>query len=82
MSEEDDRGQEETRRLLHQLNQPLAAIGNYAQAGCQLLDSGQGDPVRLRALFDKIAAQSRRTVDISQSLKASLDATRRGKEKT
>ena len=54
---------------LHQLNQPLTAINNYAQAGSALLAAGQVDPDRLRELFDKIAGQSARTFDISRELR-------------
>lgn len=62
-------------RLLHQLNQPLTAIGNYAQAGCQLLDGGLFDPGQLRQIFAKIAEQSGRTMEISRELKHVLRDT-------
>lgn len=60
------------RELLHALNQPLTAIGNYAQAGCQLIDSGHGDSARLRDILAKIAAQSQRSVALSRELKEAL----------
>ena len=55
--------------ILHKLNQPLTAINNYALAGSALLASGQYDPGRLRELFDKIADQTARSVDISREMR-------------
>src|SRR6187549_1264184 len=55
-------------RLLHQLNQPITAIGNYAQAGIQLIDQGMSDSARLKELLEKIAAQSARTTACSHDL--------------
>jgi len=55
--------------LLHDLNQPLTAINNYARAGSALLAAGQVDGERLRELFDKIVEQSVRTVEISREIK-------------
>ena len=54
--------------LLHQLNQPLTAISNYARAGSQLIESGMADTARLKELFEKIATQSGRTTALSQEL--------------
>lgn len=67
-------GGDELRRLLHQFNQPLTAIGNYAQAGCHMIDNGQVDPARLKELFEKIARQSGRTIALSQELGQALTA--------
>lgn len=61
--------------LLHQLNQPLTAISNYALAGCQLIDQNMVDPNRLRELFDKIARQSSRATLLSRELGQSLKTT-------
>lgn len=65
-------------RLLHDLNQPLSAITNYAQAGSHLSAGGSASPEQLRGLFDKIVEQSRRAGAISQELRKArdLDATR------
>jgi two-component system sensor kinase FixL len=60
------------RQLLHQYNQPLTAISNYAQAGRQLIDQGRHDPARLRELFEKIAQQSQRANALSHELGAEL----------
>lgn len=58
--------------ILHELNQPLTAIGNYAQAGSTLLANGSQDSERLnerlKELFDKIAEQSTRSFEISRKL--------------
>ncbi len=55
-------------KVIHQLNQPLTAINNYAQAGCFMIEHGVPDPERLLELFEKIASQSSRTFEISQEL--------------
>jgi C4-dicarboxylate-specific signal transduction histidine kinase len=60
------------RRLLHDCNQPLTAIGNYAQAGCQLIDQGLSDPARLRQLFEKIAQQGDRASALTRELGQAL----------
>ncbi|MEY4642899.1 MAG: hypothetical protein RLZZ227_2893 [Pseudomonadota bacterium] len=55
-------------RLTHDLNQPLSAINNYAQAGIQLIDNGMGDLPRLKQLLEKIAAQCGRATALSQEI--------------
>ncbi len=67
-TEENPRDEDELRRLLHLLNQPLTAIGNYAEAGRQLIDKGMSDPARLRELFEKIARQSSRATSVAQDI--------------
>lgn len=57
-------------RLFHDLNQPLSAIGTYAQAGMQLIDNDLADSARLRELFGKIAAQGARATALAQELRA------------
>lgn len=71
LTSESSRG-DELRHLLHQFNQPLTAIGNYAQAGCHLIDNGNPDPARLREIFEKIARQSSRSIALSEELGAAL----------
>lgn len=58
--------------LLHGFNQPLTAIGNYAQAGCHLIDQKSAELPQLRDLFAKIARQSARASALSQELAKSL----------
>lgn len=55
-------------KLLHDLNQPLSAIGNYAQAGHQLVANGMTDVQRLDELFVKILAQCNRATELSREL--------------
>jgi two-component system sensor kinase FixL len=62
------------RELLHSLNQPLTAIGNYAQAGAALVAAGRADNAALLALLDKITQQARRASDISRELAAAAKA--------
>lgn len=76
-----DRGQPRTMasshasQLLHDLNQPLSAITNYAQAGSHLIANGAVDTERLKSLFDKIVQQSSRAASISQDLRKAQDAS-------
>jgi hypothetical protein len=67
-------------RLLHQLNQPLTAISNYARAGIQLIDNGMTDAARMKELFEKIATQSGRTTALSQDLGAAITKLVQGEE--
>jgi C4-dicarboxylate-specific signal transduction histidine kinase len=75
-TEETTRDEDELRRLLHLLNQPLTAIGNYAEAGRQLIDQGMSDPARLQELFEKIARQSSRAGVIAQDLGSAAGVTK------
>lgn len=59
-------------QLLHDLNQPLAAINNYAQAGSHLINNGKADPALLQELFSKIVVQSSRAAVLSQELGKAL----------
>ena len=59
-------------QLIHDLNQPLSAINNYAQAGIQLIDNDLSDQARLKELFGKIAQQSGRATQISQAVGSAL----------
>jgi C4-dicarboxylate-specific signal transduction histidine kinase len=70
------RDEDELRRLLHQLNQPLTAIGNYAEAGRQLIDQGMCDHERLQQLFEKITVQSSRASAIAQELGSASGVTK------
>lgn len=59
-------------QAFHDLNQPLSAIGNYAQAGAHLIDNGLADPAQLKELFGKIAAQGTRATALAQELRAAV----------
>jgi two-component system sensor kinase FixL len=56
--------------LAHELNQPLTAIANYAEAAGPIIDSGEDeDKEILRELFQDIAAQSHRAGGIVRRLR-------------
>ena len=65
---------EDILQLIHQLNQPLTAISNYAQAGQQLMESGKADTQLMAELFGKIIAQCSRTFIISQQLSKTINS--------
>jgi C4-dicarboxylate-specific signal transduction histidine kinase len=56
--------------LLHELNQPLAAIANYARASALLLASDSPDFTDVRAALEQIAAQATRASRMVQQLRA------------
>ena len=51
---------EMTAGIAHEINQPLAAIDNYAQACRRRLESGEHNPEKLHDLVNKICLQSKR----------------------
>jgi two-component system sensor kinase FixL len=53
--------------LAHEVNQPLAAIGNYARASQRLL--GVGDQERVKTALDKLVEQANRASQIIQQLR-------------
>lgn len=56
--------------LAHEVNQPLGAIGNYAEAGQQILRSLSGDAdARLPEVLGKIAAQADRAGRVVHQLR-------------
>lgn len=61
-------------QLVHDLKQPLTAIGNYAKAGSYLIDAGLSDTARLKELFEKIAVQCERGTCLSRELGAAVSA--------
>jgi C4-dicarboxylate-specific signal transduction histidine kinase len=56
--------------LLHELNQPLAAIANYARASALLLATDSADLSDVRAALEQIAAQATRAARIVQRLRS------------
>lgn len=58
--------------LAHELNQPLAAIVNYARGCVRRLQSGTGDPVSLTEALENIAAQGQRSGEIIRRLRTFL----------
>lgn len=61
---------EMTSGLAHELNQPLSAISNYAQACVRKIDAGRCPTVELRAPLEQIARQSHRAAEIIRRLRA------------
>ena len=55
--------------VAHELNQPLTAIANYAQACCRLLARPGADPVDLQQALTEITAQAARAADIIRRLR-------------
>lgn len=56
--------------LAHELNQPLTAIANYAEAAGPIIDSGEDEDRQIiRELFQEIAAQSQRAGGIVRRLR-------------
>ncbi len=62
--------------LAHEINQPLAAIVNYAQACRQLLQSGRGEPRVLTDSLESIVRQGQRAGEIVSHLRQFIDRGR------
>jgi len=58
--------------LAHELNQPLAAITNYAKGCARRIAGGTGQPAEIVPALDKIAAQAMRAGDIIRRLRSLL----------
>ena len=58
--------------LAHELNQPLAAITNYAKGCARRIAGGVGEPAEIVPALDKIAAQAMRAGDIIRRLRSLL----------
>lgn len=56
--------------IAHELNQPLAAITNYAEGLTRFIDSGRTDPAFLRDGARGIAGQAQRAAAIIQKIRA------------
>ncbi len=56
--------------LLHELNQPLAAIANYARASALLMATDSADLTDVRAAVEQISVQAIRAGRIVQRLRA------------
>lgn len=56
--------------LAHELNQPLAAIVNYARGSIRRLDGGKTEPVQLSDALRRIAEQGERSGEIIRRLRA------------
>ncbi|RPI21257.1 MAG: response regulator [Acidobacteria bacterium] len=58
--------------LAHELNQPVAAILNNAQAARRMLERGAPDPKEMREIFDDIIADSQRTAEVIGGTRSKL----------
>lgn len=58
--------------IAHEVNQPLTAIANYANACRRLLLSGQAQPAELANTLEKISTQAERAGQVIRSLRALL----------
>ena len=56
--------------VAHELNQPLTAIANYAQACARLLERPDTDPLELHQALSEITAQAARAAEIIRRLRA------------
>lgn len=55
--------------LIHELNQPLTAIGTYAHAGLRLLSGGAVEEQEVTRLFDRIAGQADRAGELIRRIR-------------
>lgn len=56
--------------IAHEVNQPLAAIRNYASACRRMLESGQTTPQELAGILDKIGRQAERAGQVIRGLRS------------
>lgn len=59
--------------IAHEINQPLIAIQNYAQAAKRRLQGGNDDMPKLQALFEKIEGQANRAGTITHKVRALIN---------
>ena len=58
--------------IAHEINQPLAAVFNNAQAALHLYERGTLDPNELREILNDIVADNQRAADVIRSLRSML----------
>jgi PAS domain S-box-containing protein len=58
--------------IAHELNQPLTAIGSYADVALQLLESGKPDPQKLHHVIENCSIQAQRAGQVIRQLLACL----------
>jgi len=63
---------EMTACIAHELNQPLAAIVNNANAGQRFLDNGEVAPQTMREILEDVAADARRANDVIRNIRNTI----------
>jgi two-component system sensor kinase FixL len=61
--------------IAHEINQPLIAIQNYAQAAKRRLEGGTDDRPKLMELFSKVEGQAERAGAITQRVRSLVSAS-------
>lgn len=56
--------------IAHEVNQPLTAIANYANAGRRLLANGDAQPAEIASVLEKIGTQAERAGQVIRGLRA------------
>lgn len=70
-----------TASLSHELNQPLTAIRNSAQAGLRFLKSGKSNPEMMDEIFNNIVDDDKRAADVLSSIRQLMRFEKREKQK-
>ncbi len=68
--------------IAHELNQPLTAIGTYAQAARRIIETGAADLSDIVQTLDKISAQAERAGEVIKRLRSMLVRSERKREST
>jgi C4-dicarboxylate-specific signal transduction histidine kinase len=63
---------EMTGSIAHELNQPLSAIANNANAAQRFLDQGKLDPATIREILEDISADARRAHDVIRHIRNTI----------
>ncbi|MBE0571710.1 MAG: HAMP domain-containing histidine kinase [Ignavibacteriaceae bacterium] len=70
-----------TASLSHELNQPLTAIRNSAQAGLKFMYSENTDPKIMNEIFQNIVEDNKRAADVLSSIRELMKLEKREKQK-
>ena len=70
-----------TASLSHELNQPLTAIRNSAQAGLRFMQSGKSNPEMMNEILHNIVEDDKRAADVLSSIRQLMRFEKREKQK-
>jgi len=70
-----------TASLSHELNQPLTAIRNSAQAGLRFMQSGKSNPEMMDEILNNIVEDDKRAADVLSSIRQLMRFEKREKQK-